>query len=210
MGLFVYFLFNDGSSENKWMTFMGSFLLLICTRLADLLKVNLGKDGFTAEMQAAIDEAKATVTQLHALAELFAKVSVEQVVSGGRWGGTSRREKRLMIESITDGLKSIGLTEAKIAEVRAVQEPWDSLDYFSYVSQQINTNNDPGVSQLWNTFYLPYSGTMNRPSLEDLERWINANHLMTDELRERLTDWRHYRQHKTHRRRDVWEGGHQW
>ncbi|MDW9781953.1 hypothetical protein GOB92_27975, partial [Sinorhizobium meliloti] len=116
MGLFVHFLLNDGSSENKLFTFIGSFLLLTCTRLADLLKINVGKEGFTAEMQAAVREAQATVAQLHVLAELFAKNSVQQIAGGGRWGGPSERDKREMIDSIMDGLKRIGVGEAKIAQ----------------------------------------------------------------------------------------------
>ncbi len=98
------------------------------------------------------------------------------------------------------------------AQVRAVQEPWDSLDYFSFVTKRINPDNDQTINQLWNEFFRPYSNTLIRPSLEETERFINANNLMTDDIRERLADWRHYRQHKTHRRREVWEArnNHEW
>lgn len=205
MGLFVHFLLNEGSSENKWLTFFGSFLLLVCTRLADIIKINVGKDGFTTEMQEAIRDAKATVSQLQDIAELFGKISVQQIAGAGRWGGPSEREKREMIERITNGLRTIDVTDAKIKAILAVQEPWNNIDYCSFVTQHMLPDGNQEAVVRWNEFFRPFTNGRSRPSPDQIEQFANANNLMTDDIRERLADWRHYQQHKTHRRPVIWE-----
>ncbi len=67
-------------------------LALIGTRVPDLLKLKVSKDGLEADMREVIQEARATLAQLHFLASEMAKVSLENDQASGtvRWKAEDR------------------------------------------------------------------------------------------------------------------------
>lgn len=212
LGVFIYLILSGNElSENKWLTFLAGITVLICTRLSDIIKFNVGKDGVSAEMERAVREAQATVAQLHDMAELFATISVQQIVGSGRWSSTTPRVQREMIEKIEHVLTTIDMPKAKIDAVLSQQEPFDDFDYFDFVTKDAQQRTSDPIRAAWSAFFTPYfdKGIGHRPTIEQTEKFLQDNDLITPDVEERLKDWKYYRQHKRHRRRDLWEARYQ-
>jgi hypothetical protein len=111
-------------------------LLLLATRLSELRKLTFGASGIAAEMRevkAAIEEAKATVAQLHIVTELFARATLRGLYAEGRWGGSTLKAKREMRDLIEDSVRKLEMSETQIKSILNAGYEFEHFDHIRYI-----------------------------------------------------------------------------
>jgi hypothetical protein len=205
IGLFAYLVAEQ--KPGTVITLIAAALLFLMTRLPDLTIFRLfGDKGLVAEMQRAVDEAKASVEQLHVLAELFAKISVQQIVGGSRWGGMTRKAQSDMVNGIAMGLTDIGIPALRVKAVIDWQKPPYSFDYFNIVMRaalkSLNEKQRAAYDEWSKSFH--DKGIGFEPNPVSTETFLTANGLGSDEVIARLLDYKQFYAEGTHRRPELW------
>lgn len=201
LGLFAYLLFE--SREGQLLSILAALVALLGSRMKDVLKFKFSATGIEAEMQSLLDEAKATVTQLHLLAVNQAKILLESVQAAGRWGGgSSRQDKERMRTTVVETLTRLGVERSQIEEVLAVERRYVHFDYAHAVTHDLKPTQDKIAD--WNDFFSDRKrkGIGSEPKPDELEAFLDSIGLLDWELKERLDDYRHYDQTGSHRRPD--------
>jgi hypothetical protein len=203
LGLFAYLLFNG--RDGQLLSIVAALVSLIAPRMKDVLSFKISATGIEAEMRSLIDEAKATVEQLHLLAISQSKILLESVHAAGRWGGGSTWEdKKLMRANILATLEKLGVESEKIDEVLSVERRYVHFDYSHAVTHDLHSRLSQENMATWNDFFSPRKrkGIGFEPGPDELETFLQGVGLLDDEVRERLEDYRHYDRTNSHRRRD--------
>ena len=128
----------------------------------------------------------------------------------GRIGGYSVEEQ----ESIKNGLISV-LREIKISDsdIKDVLAEWHRIVEFDYVyailgGSTIPDKKDSVTMAAWES--LRDHNFSNVPTPEKIEKFLIDFGFMCPERREQLNDYIHYREHREHRRPDVWTAQESW
>lgn len=157
-------------------------------------------------MQKAVDDAKASVEQLHSLAELFAQVSIQQIAFGERWGGTSRKVQSDMINGIADGLADIGMPAPKMKAILDAQKPAYAFDYFHIVmraAKKVMNGEQRAAYEIWSESF-HNKGIGFEPNPATTETFLAETGIAAEEVTGRLLDFKHFQATGTHRRTELW------
>jgi hypothetical protein len=201
LGLFAYLLFQG--RDGQLLSILAALVSLLGSRMREVLKFKFSATGIEAEMRSLIDEAKATLEQLHLLAINQSKILLESVQAAGRWGGGStQKDKELMRTNILMTLKKLGVEPDKIAEVLAVEHRYVHFDYYLAVTRNLRPSETNRSA--WDDFFShdKRKGIGFEPSPDELEAFLVSVELVDDEVKEFLVDYRHYDRTSTHRRPD--------
>lgn len=180
-------------------------LCFIASRLVDITKFKLSASGIEAELRDVLADAKATVVQLHFLAEQQAKFTLHLMQSEGRFGGGDPSMKSKMRAEILSMLRDVGLSQARIDEVTKVEHPWIAFDYSQWVTRRLTPPTQERSAE-WNAFFHGSSrrGVGYEPSPAELRAFLGEVGTITEDVDEKLKDYDHFVQTKTHRRPEVW------
>lgn len=135
-------------------------------------------------------EARVTINEFHALAEMTATLLLQQITSGGRFGGQSAAQKDQQRTQLLDTLKKIGLTQEAINRVDSSDAVWTRSDYAHAVMQSIEASDSCGpalkesisaMRDRWNTENF-------RPEPSDFDRLLQQAQCNDPKVRERLED----------------------
>ncbi|MDE3797579.1 hypothetical protein I7G59_09595 [Sinorhizobium meliloti] len=199
IGFLVYLVFYN--MPGQVIVLVAAALLLLATRFGDLVKFKLS--GMSVE--ADLEKIRSSLVELHHLAELFGRISLQQMQGAGRWGGYSQRERDSMRRSIVDGLKRVGLDQKRIDRVLEAEWPFFHFDYASRVTSAANKKRGSDTNEEWNTFMGPHSkGIGSEADPENLRAFFEKLGILDDELRSLLADYEHFHTHKTHRSGVNW------
>jgi hypothetical protein len=201
LGLFAYLLFE--SRDGQLLSILAALVSLLGSRMREVLKFKFSATGIEAEMRSLIDEAKATLEQLHLLAISQSKILLESVQAAGRWGGGStQKDKELMRTNIIMTLQKLGVASDKIAEVLAVERRYVHFDYYLAVTHGLRPSDTNRPA--WDAFFShdKRKGIGYEPSPDELEAFLISIGLVDDKVKEFLLDYRHYDKTNTHRRSD--------
>ncbi|NGO51633.1 hypothetical protein [Allomesorhizobium camelthorni] len=203
LGMLVFLVLKGWDGQT--ITLIAAALCLLGSRFADVITLKLSPTGIHAEMQRALDDAKATVSQLHILAEEQARLVLQIVQGGGRWGGQSRAQNEALKRRMFDGLRRIGIEEDRLDRISEAEYPFIRFDYASDVTRGLAPS-DEHQKKKWNEFFNAdrRKGIGYEPSPSELEDFLNQIGLVTEDVKERLEDYKYYDAEKSHRRRDVW------
>lgn len=208
-GLSIYLL-ATGKPAEAFVGLLGASAAGALSRMSDIVKFKLGKEGFETEMRAVIEEAKATVAQLHLLAAEQAKLVLESVYAEGRWGGRSTRSRDDARKRLLGVLRQLEIPESTIAEVDSVVHKFNRFDYANWVSKAVRMEDISRHQTRWNEFFAGKhrsAGVGSEPSPDELEAFLKEIDALSPEVLERLADYRHYEHTKTHRREEEWLNG---
>jgi hypothetical protein len=199
LGLFAYLLFY--SHDGQLLSILAALVSLLGSRMREVLRFKFSATGIEAEMRSLIDEAKATLEQLHLLAINQSKILLESVQAAGRYGGGStQKDKELIRTSILVTLKKLGVESDKIDEVLAVERRYVRYDYCQAVTRNLTPSETN--RNAWNDFFShsKRTGIGFEPGPDELEAFLDSVGLIDDEVKECLADYRHYDRTSTHRR----------
>lgn len=203
LGLFAYLLFEG--RDGQLLSILAALVSLLGSRMREVFRFKFSATGIEAEMRSLIDEAKATLEQLHLLAINQSKILLESVQAAGRWGGGStRKDKELMRANILATLEKLGVESEKIDEVLAVERRYVHFDYCSAVTHDLERRLTQENKAAWSDFFSDSKrkGIGFEPGPDELEAFLQGVSLLDDEVTERLEDYRHYDKTSTHRRPD--------
>ncbi|MDU0361914.1 hypothetical protein RWK44_16040 [Rhizobium sp. 25PS6] len=209
LALFVYFLFIDSPARYTAVGFMIAFAVL-ATRLRDLKNLNFGTTGIKAELEQKLAEAQATVTQLQRIAELFGKISVEQISMSNRMLGLSSEKKREFISNIDKELRAIGIPDERVKDAISSQRAFDTYDYYWWVSKAVPANPSQSELEAFTNFRqeFPHVDIGSTPSPSEVSAYLARCGITQGEGIERLKDWKHYEETGQHRRVKLWDARH--
>jgi hypothetical protein len=205
MGLLAYLLIKG--QDGQFLALMAAIIALLGSRIKDLLKFELSPKGLKTELRSLIDEAKATVAQLHTLAIEQSKIALQTIHAAGRLGGGSTdRNKEKMRQGLIDTLTKIGVVKDKIEEVLSVEQPTVAFDYAYYVTTPLQGRVPLDRRPEWDAFFSHKirKGIGTEASPDELDRFLSSMGMLDGEVTERLADYRHYLQTHTHRRPEAW------
>lgn len=208
IAIFVYLLLQG--RDGQFLALLAAFMCLVAARFDDIAKFKLSKDGLEGEMRQVLDEAKATLEQLHSVAETQSRMILWSMQAHGRWGGFDFDSQTEMRETVVANLRALGVSQAKIDAVLSVEHPYIDFDHASFVTNAVDTTSfNVDTTAAWNEFFSPdiRKGFGCQPSPDELEAFLAKWNLITGEVNERLTDYRHYLATRTHRRPDAWKAG---
>lgn len=185
-------------------------LLIVGSRASDLIEFGLTRDGMTAKLRTALDEARATVGQLQFLAAEMAKVIVDTNEREGRWGGTKRRsDKYATKQSVLAALKSLGVADEKLREVETADDAALHFDYAidvrdAAVKASAKKKDKEAEQQLR---VIASTGFGSEPAPGEFRSLLSGLGVQSDEVEAALLDYEHYHNTKSHRRPAHWLSG---
>ncbi len=174
---------------------------------ASFSKVKASLSGIEAETRAVIDEARATLKQLVAVAKLAARTNLGLVSRGNRWGGYSFEEKEETRAMTEQALREAGVPPAEIESMFA---EWHMVNRFDYTFYLLNAHqvpeelrNKPDLHNEWSA--LRAGGFARIPSPDQIEAFLRKAGMMTEEHAALLEDYRFYEREHRHRRPQIWK-----
>lgn len=180
-------------------------LCVISSRVADFQSFDFGLTGVKAQMRATISEAQATIGELRELASVWAQVSTEEILGSGRWGGSSRQSQVDKIERIKALLTQLGVNDHS-----SLDDALYRFNHFDYAQDVFRACATGGFSENYNevagAYNAEYEGIGNEATALQLESLLTEGRILTADAKEVLEDFKHYEEHRTHRRPAVWFG----
>lgn len=205
IGIFVYMV----AAQGRVLAALGlvpvAMIALLLMRLSDITKIHVFK-AFEAQLRERLEEVNATISQLHELAETFAQVSVRQLKYGDRMSGINPRLQRQMIDEMIAKLRALQVPEDRIEVILALERPTDHFDYFHYVMKAAHRIMSSEQSKAWEEWSKPFihQGIGGEPTPDETEAFLGKNGLLSEEVIERLKDYRQFHDHGNHRRVESW------
>ena len=206
----IYF----GTKGASWNMFLFAALFLVFGNLDRVEEFRIGKEGLatkTRELTETIKEAKSTINELQLLAVLLAKTTLSSVQMAGRMGGFQDDKKEAIKNETIDVLRKIGVSEDQIAEALSDWYPYVEFDYASsilggsYILQDVPPEHRAAQEKL-----IKRVGIAGRPTPDQIAEFFKNAGILTEQRKELIEDYRHYVQHREHRRPDVWKNRADW
>jgi hypothetical protein len=182
-------------------------VLILAANADRISRLKASATGFEAETRAIIDEARATIDQLRAVAKIAVQANLSLVMRSGRWGGFSFDEK----ESIRQAsLHALDLLHIPKKEQEEMFGDWHKVNRFDYVHLLLGRHTVPkevqGNLELqaeWSK--LRGGGFDGNPPSVVVEEFLRKARMLDPERVELLEDYCYYENHGEHRRPDVWK-----
>lgn len=193
--------------DGQFLTLLAAFICLIAARFDDIAKFKLSKDGLEGEMQQVIDEARATLAQLHSVAETQSKMILWSMQAQGRFGGFTFDSENEMRKTVVANLEALGVSQAKIDDVLSIEYRYIEHDYSYYVINAVDhAAFSLALTEAWNKFFSPAvrKGIGFEAKPDELEAFFTEWNILNDDLIERLVDYRHFITTRRHRRPEAW------
>lgn len=190
--------------------FAGFVGLLIAANLDRIAEFKATKSGIEARTREVIARAENTLSELQVLARHVGELTLSLVMRSGRIGGYDDDEQERIKASVLDVLTKVGVPTHEVPSVLTEWNRFIEFDYGHFIlgAHTVPDNADGKVTAEWKALRL--GGILEVPTPEEIRTFLTKHGFMTDELNERLLDYEHFRQHRAHRRPDVWRERHQW
>ena len=134
----------------------------------------------------------------------FFLVSLHAQGRRGR-GNLDKFEIRTNLEKF---LRETGLSETEISVVIDVEFKWVCRDYYDYSIDPINETLAYKHSDSWTAFNQSHQGLDETPTPYELRSFILRLDILDADTDERLEDYKHYFENKTHRNPNKWRKRH--
>jgi hypothetical protein len=180
-------------------------------RIDTLKATPAGIEAKTREIKAVVDDARATINQLHSLAVEIGVLIVDLSAGAGRFGGAGtpqnvdERKERLIAT-----LKKLGVDDATMLKVRLGDQVWTSIDYFQGLTNGWGTNLTQEEQNEVTSLITSFHNTLNRPSPDECELILQRLKIDNPERWELLKDYRYYLATGQQRRPEVWSQRMNW
>lgn len=206
-GLVAGFL---GHIAVMWTGSAGFVAMLVAANLDRISEFKASGMGIEARTREVIARAETTLTELRLLAVQVAELTLSLLKRSGRMGGYTDNEENSFKDSVLGVLKKIGVAES---EFPRIQRDWHRIVEFDYAyfilgGHHIPNNANHEVVKGWEA--LRNGGLERPPTPGEILAFAEKNSFLSPALNEYIQDYEFYRQHKTHRRPDVWRERQNW
>ncbi len=183
---------------------------LVTANLDRISEFKASKTGIEARTREVVARAETAVEELRILAEQLGQLSLSLVKRQGRLGGYSDEEQEQIQASILDVLRKVGVPESTFPAVLKDWHRFTEFDYAHYIlgGNHVPSGADPRVVAEWKQ--LRHRGLASIPLPAEVRGFLAKHDWLTAEVDELLTDYEHYRTHRTHRRPEIWRDRENW
>lgn len=205
---FVFAYFED--HQALWAgIFVGMFFMLVA-HLDRIESFKLSTKSIEARTRDVIAKAESTLSELQILAQYVAEISLSLVKRQGRLGGYEDGEENQIKDNILSILQKIGINNNSIPQVL---KEWNHIIEFDYSHFILGGSVIPDTQvqdkiTRWKT--LRAGGFANVPSPEGIRQFLAETGLTNEGIEDYLLDYEYFRQHRRHRRPDVWRERNKW
>lgn len=188
---------------------LGFVALLIAANLDRIAEFKATKSGIEARTRDVIAKAESTLDELQLLARNVGELTLSLVMRSGRIGGYDDDEQDKIKGSVLGVLRKVGIHEAEFPEILAEWNRFIEFDYsHAILGGHLVPENAPNAMGEWKA--LRRGSVADAPTPNEIREFLTKHGFMTDQLEEYLLDYEHFRQHKQHRRPEVWKQRHGW
>lgn len=169
--------------------------------------------GFEAEMKQAVEQAHATLDQLRTLAAASAESTLSTLMAGNFMGGTTLASRLDLHDRLIKSLEEIGVSESQIDRAESLWKKGVGIIYHRGIHcrlegrkerNQVNMDASPQVREAAKQFQdMLRFEEWEAPSPEAMAQFIESKEIMSPEVSELLSDYRHFQATGRIRRRDV-------
>jgi hypothetical protein len=183
---------------------------LVAANLDRISEFKASRAGIEAKTREVVNRAETAVEELRILAEQLGQLSLSLVKRQGRVAGYSDDEQESIRTSILDVLRTVGVPESTFP---AILKDWHRFTEFDYVHYILRGNLVPqgaDVNVVEELKQLSHRGISNLPVPAEIREFLEKHSYLTPKVDELLQDYQYYRNHRTHRRPDVWRDRQNW
>jgi hypothetical protein len=176
-----------------------------------LTSLSFGASGLKAELRAAIDDANATVSQLHELGAQMGTVMVNMLSTAGLWASDQsfKNQDRLKAQ-ILQGLAGLDLAPSRLAEVSRADKVQVARNYVAGILAQTTRAAGPTSRQKVVEYQRTFAEGPAAPGSEEVGTFVNSFAVSDPIIADLLADYRYYEEHGQHRRPAVWSERYSW
>ncbi|SAL19418.1 hypothetical protein AWB71_00937 [Caballeronia peredens] len=174
-------------------------------------RLKASTSGIEFEARRAVEEARATVTEMQLLAKHLAKISLSFVKRSARIGGFPPAEEEQIRERTLQLLRSAHVPESEFPDVLEEWHKWVLNDYvFGILGNSMVPEglSEPAIGQ-WKELRRR-AFNENRPTPDELREWLERNGYLDQDRIGYIEDYRYYLDHKNHRRPEIWNEHADW
>ena len=184
--------------------FLGFAFLLFAANLDRISEFRATATGVEAKTRDVLQRAEHTLSELQVLARTVAKTALSLVKRSGRLGGYNDDEEESFKRSILNVLDEIGVPETELSDVLY---DWHRLTEFDYILYMLGHSRVPEGFEGHDIFveWKALRSFDNMASPDRIREFLTKWDILTPEREEYVKDYEYYRDHKRHRRPDVWK-----
>jgi hypothetical protein len=218
LGLTFWLLLVDKTSYGRsGIAFLTAALCVVFGHIGSIASFKAMPTSFEAKMREVaevVDDAKATLKNLHEIAAMAGATLIDVNAGMGRFGGgTTTAMKDARRAKIIQSLKSVALSKEELALVATADKEWVAIDYCQgiFAGWASQRNLTPDEQAAWGEFSKAWKGIGGRwPSPDECHAFMDKLTITDLVARELLEDYRYYVKHGEHRRPQVWSDRDNW
>lgn len=206
---FIFVVFYANKGEGYWGIAMLALAFLIVGNFDLIKKWKLSAGGFEAETREVLTQTQNTLEEVKELATLVSSTTLSLVKSSGRIGGYTDEEEESIRDDIFDLLRKLSVPEEQISNTLTQWHRFVEHDYRLAVTGGFTIPKDLPQSKVGEWKNLREGGIKKIATPNEIENFFKSMGMLTDDRRELIADFRHYKKHRQHRRLDVWSQRHE-
>lgn len=199
------------NSAMAWLALVSWGFITLVTRFDDLAELSLGP--VKARMRQVIQEANATIAQLHSLALSTSQLTLTSLMAGNFMGGMTLMKRLDLHDHLVETLRKIGFSEPMITEAETHWKKGMGCLYFHAIAgalegrthaSQINMEATPQQRDAKAAFdKLLNFDEWEVPAPHVMRAFIESRNLLNDAVRALIDDYEHFLRTNEVRRREA-------
>ena len=196
-----------------WVAALCGAFVTFMARIDDLAELSFGP--LKAKMRDTINEANATIEQLRNIAASFAKTILTDLMAGGFADSMNLKSRLDLHDQIISDLNNIGVSETAVKDAKYMWSKGICIIYHRAIRRvlgqqdtlyRININAPTEVLEASRQFQNMLNfDKWQAPTPDEMEAFIESKGLMTEELSNWISDYRHFVETGEIRRRELLE-----
>lgn len=194
-----------------WLSLLCGAFVTLMTKYEDIIEFSFGP--VKARMRETIRQANATIDQLQKVALSYSTTMLTDLMAGNFMSGTTLENRLNLHDSIIETLRDIGLSDSAIDQAEQQWKKGIGVIYHRIIlhtlegrkkPHEINPETPKEVMELSKEIQemLDFDHWL-APTPDEIESRIEKRGLMKPEVKEWISDYRHYRKTGEIRRREL-------
>lgn len=201
------------NTSTMWVAAVCGVFITVVARFEDITEVKLGP--LQAKMRETIKEANATIEELRRVASISAKAIFTDLMAGGFMGGMKLKTRLDLHDQIISALKEIGASDNAIKDAESMWSKGIGIIYHRAIkdaldrhikSLQVNPKAPQDIQKAGDQLQkMLQFEEWRAPTPDEMESFIESKGIMTEEILEWISDYRHYIKTGEIKRRNIFE-----
>lgn len=189
---------------DSWPIAMLCIAFFIIGNLDRFENFKAGPGGIEATLKKELQKTNDRIDELKELAVLFGDTTIANIAMMGRWDGFSDEQEEKMISDIVDYYDKLGIPEDQKQKSLALRYLTLEHDYRILCTGGHKVPGDlpDGAKDGWDV--IREGGLVEIAKPDEIEKYFKDAGILTAQRKELIADYRHYLEHRKHRRPEIW------